>query len=176
MEKIRIALGCDHIGFALKEELKEYLINEKNAEIVLDPIKVPEDGICDFTVTTDAICRAIQEDRCRLAFLICGTGLGFCSVANTHWGIRAAHATDCYTAKRARKSLNAHILCIGARVMAPEYAKMVVDSFLDEPFDYARESSVLNLKYMENYENKRMEKPDYVKWSMGFDPADAKNY
>ena len=61
MEKIRIALGCDHIGFALKEELKEYLINEKNAEIVLDPIKVPEDGICDFTITTDAICRAIQE-------------------------------------------------------------------------------------------------------------------
>lgn len=176
MDKVRIALGCDHIGFELKEQLKKYLIEEKNMDVVIDPIRTPEDGTCDFTVTTDTICRGIQEDKCRLALLICGTGLGYCSVANTYWGIRAAHASDCYTAERARKSLNAHILCIGARVMALEYAKKVVDAFLDEPFDYARTSSVINLKRIEDFENKRCPKPEYVKWSMGFDPGDAKNY
>lgn len=176
MNKIRIALGCDHIGFELKEQLKEYLIREKNAEIVIDPIKTAEEGTCDFTKTTEIICRGIQEDKCRLALLICGTGLGYCSVANTFWGIRAAHASDCYTAERARKSLNAHILCIGARVMALEYAKKVVDVFYDEPFDYGRESSVINLKCIEEFEKKRCPKPEYVKWSMGFDPADAQDY
>lgn len=174
MKHVRIALGCDHIGFALKEELKEYLIREKHMDVVLDPIRTAEDGMCDFTVTTDAVCRAIQEDRCRLALLICGTGLGYCSVANTYWGIRAAHASDCYTAERARKSLNAQILCIGARVMAPEYAKKVVDAFLDGPFDFGRESSVINLKRIEEFEKKRCPKPEWVKWSMGFDPNDAR--
>lgn len=173
MSKLKISLGCDHIGFSLKEELKEFLITEKNAEIILDPIQTPEDGKQDFTITTDLICRGIQEDKCRLALLICGTGLGYCSVANTYWGIRAAHASDCYTAERARKSLNAHILCIGARVMAPEYAKKVVSAFLDEPFSYDRESSVINLKCIEDFENRRMPKPDHITWSMGFDPADA---
>lgn len=176
MNKVRIALGCDHIGFELKEQIREYLVNEKNFDVVIDPIKTKEDGKVNFTITTDTICKGIQEDKCRLALLICGTGLGYCSVANTYWGIRAAHASDCYTAERARKSLNAHILCIGARVMAFEYAKKVIDAFLDEPFSYERESSVINLKCIEDFENARCPKPANVKWSMGFDPADALDY
>jgi ribose 5-phosphate isomerase B len=116
------------------------------------------------------MCVGIQKDTCRLGLYICGTGLGFATMANKYWGIRAAHASDCYTAQRARLSLNAQILCMGSRVVSLEYAKMIVDSFLDKPFDYGRKSSVENLQMFKEHEEKILgrEKPDYVAWSMGY--------
>ncbi len=174
-KNVRIALGCDGVGFEIKEQLKEYLIGEKHMDVVIDPVQTAAQGEGTFLATTHRICTGIQKDECRLALLICGTGLGFCSVANTYWGIRAAHASECYTAERARKSLNAQILCIGCRVMALEYAKKVVDAFVEEPFSWSRESSVLNLKDMEDFENRREPKPDWVAWSMGFSPHDQED-
>lgn len=170
MQKVKVALGCDHIGFELKEQLKQYLMEEKNAEIVIDPIVSSDMGDASFIETADVICKGIQHDVCRLGFFICGTGLGFCTVANTYWGIRAAHASDPYTAERARKSLNAQILCLGSRVLAFDYCKTVVDAFFDEPFEWDRESSVLNLKLMEEAQYKRAPKPRDIAWSMGFYP------
>ena len=172
MAKEKIALGCDHIGFELKELLKRYLIEGKGMEVAIDPVKTREAGNASFIETTDVVCTSIQKDECRLGLFICGTGLGFCSVANTYWGIRAAHASECYTAERARRSLNAQILCIGCRVLAPEYAKKIVDAFVDKPFDWGRESSVVNLKLIEEFEHSRSSKPEWVAWSMGFSPKD----
>ena len=173
MDKIKIALGCDHVGFETKELLKRYLIEEKHCEIVIDPVKTREQGELTFPHTAEIMCKGIQHDECRLGFFVCGTGLGFMTVANTYWGIRAAHASETYTAERARMSLNAQILCMGCRVMAFEYMKQVVDAFLDEPFDWSRESSVLNLKLMEDAQYKRAPKPADIAWSMGFYPDDA---
>ncbi len=173
MQKVKIALGCDHVGFDAKEEIKKYLIEEKNAEIVIDPVKTREEGNRTFLETAEIMCKGIQHDECRLGFFICGTGLGFMTVANTYWGIRAAHASETYTAERARKSLNAQILCMGARVMALEYMKKVVDAFLDGEFDWKRESSVANLKLMEKAQLQRAAKPADIAWSMGFYPDDA---
>lgn len=170
MDKIKVALGCDHIGYETKELLKKYLIEEKNVEVVIDPVTSPEAGDGTFVETADIMCTGIQHDECRLGFFICGTGLGFCTVANTYWGIRAAHASETYTAERARKSLNAQILCMGCRVLAFEYMKQVVDSFLDGPFDWGRESSVINLKLMEKAQYQRTPKPADIAWSMGFYP------
>ena len=70
MEKTKIALGCDHIGFSLKEQIKKYLIQEKNAEIVIDPIQTEEEGNGTFIETTRLICEGIQQDTCRLALMI----------------------------------------------------------------------------------------------------------
>ena len=125
-----------------------------------------------FIDTCEQMCKGIQHDQCRLGFFICGTGLGFCTVANTYWGIRAAHASDTYTSERARKSLNAQILCMGCRVLAFEYMKKVVDAFFDEPFDWSRDSSVINLKLMEDAQYHRAPKPEDIAWSMGFHPDD----
>lgn len=144
-QKIKISLGCDHFGFEAKKMIKSYLVQEKNYEVVADPVKTFEQGRSSFTHTAEVMCRAIQNDECRLGIFICRTGLGFCTVANTYWGIRAAHASETYTAQRARKSLNAQILCLGCRVLAIEYMKQVVDAFHDKPFDFGRESSVTNL-------------------------------
>jgi ribose 5-phosphate isomerase B len=173
MGNVKVALGCDYVGFETKELLKKYLTEEKNAEIVIDPVKTLEECNVPFTRTTEIMCRGIQHDECRLGFFICGTGLGFMTVANTYWGIRAVSASETYTAERARKSLNAQILCLGCRVMAFEYMKHVVDSFFDEPFDWGRESSVINLKLMEEAQYQRAPKPLDIAWSMGFYPDDA---
>lgn len=172
MDKVRIALGCDHIGFELKEQLKEYLVSEKNAEIILDPIKIPEDGNGTYPAQVKAVCEGIQKDEFRHAILICGTGIGFCCMSNRYWGIRAVTADNTYSAERARLSMNAQVLCLGARIMSLEYAKKVVDAWYDKPFSWDRESSVINLKLFEEYENSRMKKPDIVSWSMGFSPDD----
>lgn len=167
-EKTKIALGCDYVGFELKEILKEYLVKEKNAEIVLDPIKTEKDGHGSPAETTRLICEAIQRDECRLALLICGTGIGFCHMANTFWGIRAANVSECYSAERARKSADAQILCLGARVLAPEAAKKVLDAWYDEPFDWGRTSSVINKKYFQQIEEENVRKQDVINWGMGY--------
>ncbi len=173
MENVKIALGCDYVGFELKEILKEYLIKEKHAEVVLNPILTEKDGHGSPGETTRLICEAIQRDECRLALLICGTGIGFCHMANSFWGIRAANVSDCYSAQRARQSADAQILCLGARVLAPEYAKMVVDAWYDRPFDWNRSSSVENKRYFQELEQRQLKKPDFVAWSMGYSPEDA---
>lgn len=170
VKKIRVALGCDHVGFAMKEQLKRYLIEEKNVEVVIDPVLEESMGDGTFLKTAEIMCKGIQHDVCRFGFFVCGTGLGFCTVANTYWGIRAAHVSDTYTAERARRSLNAQILCLGCRVLAFEYCKAVVDAFLDKPFDWSRASSVANLKLMEEAQYQRAPKPDDITWSMGFYP------
>ena len=166
----KIALGCDNVGFDLKEQIKKYLIEEKNYEGVIDPVQKQEEGYLAGIRVAEEMCVGIQKDVCRLGLYICGTGLGFSTMANKYWGIRAAHASDCYTAQRARQSLNAQILCIGSRVLPFEYAKMVIDAFLDKPFDFARQSSVENLQMFKEHEEKILgrEKPDYVAWSMGY--------
>lgn len=175
MEKVKIALGCDYVGFELKEILKKYLIEEKNAEIVLDPIQTEEDGHGSPAETTRLICEAIQKDECRLAILICGTGIGFCHMANQFWGIRAANVSECYSAERARKSADAQILCLGARVVGSENAKKIVDAWYDEPFSWDRASSVQNKKYFQELEEHQLKKPDFVSWSMGYAPEEEKN-
>ncbi|MDO5324004.1 MAG: RpiB/LacA/LacB family sugar-phosphate isomerase [Clostridia bacterium] len=172
MDYNKIALGCDHVGFQMKEQIRAYLIS-RGMEVVIDPVKDEASGNGTFLETADAMCGGIQEDKCRLGIFICGTGLGFSTVANTYWGIRAAHASDPYTAKMARLSLNAQILCLGCRVVGFEYAKMIIDAFLEKPFDWSRKSSVENLRLMEKAQLQRAAKPENIAWSMGFHPDES---
>lgn len=170
--KTKIAIACDDLGFETKEALKHYLIEEKNAEIVYDPVKVPEDGVNTFAVLADEMAEAIQRDKCRLGIYICGTGIGFTCQINKHWGIRAVAVTNPYSAKRARLSNNTQVIGLGCRVNGLEYLKQIVDAWYDEPFDFstARENSKKNLLEAEADDNRLLKKPDYVAWNMGFRP------
>lgn len=173
MKKNRIALACDKHGFPMKEALKKWLIEEKNAEIVIDMTTSQDDpNFPDGLDQMRVICKAIQRDECRHAIMICGTGMGFSMMANMYWGIRAAAVQDELTAYRARKSQNAHIICIGAWCLAVERAKRVVSAWYDEPFDWRRESSVRNLQSFLEFNNEMTTKPDDVAWSMGFSAED----
>ena len=170
--KTKIAIACDDLGFETKEALKNYLIEEKNAEIVYDPVKIPEDGVNTFAVLADEMAEVIQRDKCRLGIYICGTGIGFTCQINRHWGIRATAVTNPYSAKRARLSNNTQVIGLGCRVNGLEYLKQIVDAWYDEPFDFstARENSKKNLLEAEADDNRLLKKPDYVAWNMGFRP------
>lgn len=168
--KEKIALACDNIGFDTKEELKKYLVEEKGAEIVFDPVKTPEDGVNTFARLADDMAEVIQKDECRLGLYVCGTGIGFTCQINKHWGIRAVAVTDTYSAQRARLSNNAQVIGLGCRVNGFEYMKQVVDAWYDKPFDFetARENSKKNLLEAEADDDRNLKKPEYVAWNMGF--------
>ena len=169
--KPKIAIACDDLGFDRKNEVIEYLVNEKNAEIVYDPVKKKEDGVNTFAKLADEMSELIQKDICRLGIYICGTGIGFTCQANKHWGIRAVAVSNPYTAQRARLSNNAQIIGLGCRVNGMEYTKMIIDAWYDQPFNFdtARENSKKNLLEAKASDDRNLKKPDYIAWNMGFE-------
>ena len=126
-----IGLGCDEAAFELKEVVKAYL-KELGQDVQdygvhnTDPVLYP-----DVAAT---VAKAVADHAHDRAILICGTGIGMSITANKVPGVRAAQAHDTYSAERARKSNDAQVLCMGARVVGPELAKSIVKAWLDSEF------------------------------------------
>jgi ribose 5-phosphate isomerase B len=118
-----IAVGADDAGTPLKERLAAYLRQRG--------FQVADYGNGDGLDYPDVAARG-EHDR---ALLVCGTGLGMAIAANKVPGVRAATAHDPYSAERARKSNNAQVLTMGARVIAPEAAEKVLDHWLTAEFE-----------------------------------------
>ena len=89
---------------------------------------------CDYPVYAKPVTEAIQSGDADLGILICGTGIGMSMAANKEKGIRAALCHDTFSAKATREHNNANILCMGARVVGPGLALMIIDTFIDTPF------------------------------------------
>jgi ribose 5-phosphate isomerase B len=126
-----VAIGSDEAGFRLKGLLSALLEEEGFAVVDFgchseDPVDYPDVA---FEVA-NAVARG-EHDR---GILICGTGIGMSIAANKVPGVRAAQAHDPYSAERARKSNDAQILALGARVIGPELAKSVVRTWLQAEF------------------------------------------
>lgn len=170
---IKVAIASDNIGYGRKDEIIDYLENEKGIEVI-NLVKNKEEGVNTFCDQADKMAELIQRDECRLGIYVCGTGIGFTCQINKHWGIRATTVSDPYSAKRARLSNNAQVIGLGARVCGLEYMKMIIDAWLDEPFNWetARDNSKKNLLKAEENDNKWLQKPDYVAWNMGFRPEE----
>ncbi len=128
---MKIAIGCDNIGFGLKAEIAEF-IKTIGHEVVdcgchcADPIDYPDVA----TAVTDCILTS-KVDR---GILICGTGIGMAMAANKVKGIRAAQCYDEYSAERAAKSNDAHIITLGTKTLGPENARRIVKTWLDSQF------------------------------------------
>jgi RpiB/LacA/LacB family sugar-phosphate isomerase len=131
----RIALGCDHAGFHLKEALKHYL---HSAETVFTDMGASSGDVSDYPDYARAVGEAVAVGRCELGVLICATGIGMSMAANKIPGIRAALVFDEQTAALARQHNNANVLCLGAAVTAPERAKKILEAFLTAHFDGGR--------------------------------------
>ncbi len=126
-----IALGADDAGLELKEIVKKHLEAKGLA--------VTDYGVYDarpslYPDIAVKVAVAIAEGKHDRGILICGTGLGMAIAANKVPGIRAATCHDTYSAERARKSNDAQILTMGARVIGTELAKVVVDAWLASEF------------------------------------------
>jgi ribose 5-phosphate isomerase B len=130
-----IAIGCDEAAFELKEQLKEMLI-AKGYDVEdfgthdTTPVLYPDIAFAAAT--------SIAEGRNDRAVLLCGTGIGMAISANKVPGIRAAQCHDTYSAERARKSNDAQVITMGARVIGPELAKTILEAWLRSDFDAKR--------------------------------------
>ena len=125
---MRIIIGSDHLGYHLKEDLKAYL-QEKGHEAVdagwhspSEPVDYPDIGV--------QVAKRISRREFERGILICGTGIGMAIVANKLPGVRAATCHDPYSAERARKSNDAQIMTLGAQIVAPTLARLLVDHWL----------------------------------------------
>ena len=130
-----IAIGSDHAGFALKQEVVKYL-KEKGIEI--KEMGCMDGTSCDYPLVAKEVCTEVTSGRAELAILICGTGVGMSIAANKVNGIRAALCTDYYTAKYTRLHNNSNILCMGARTIGSGSAMELVDVFLNTEFEGGR--------------------------------------
>lgn len=126
-----IAIGCDHGGFALKQELMAYL--DKKGYEYKDFGCYSEESV-DYPEYAKKVCAAINDGSCDKGILICGTGIGISIAANRIKGIRAALCTDCFMAEATRLHNDANVLALGGRVVGPGLAVKIMETFLTTEF------------------------------------------
>lgn len=126
-----IALGCDHGGYALMQEVITYLEKEN---IDYQNFGTNSEDSCDYPVYAKKVAHAVVNGECEKGILICGTGIGISIAANKIKGVRAALCGDCFSAKATREHNDANILAMGARVVGVGLALEIVKVFLETPF------------------------------------------
>lgn len=126
-----IALGCDHGGFELMQEVIKYL---KEKEIPFKNFGTNSIQSCDYPVYAKLVGEAVTAKECEFGILICGTGIGISITANKIKGVRAALCHDCFSAEATRQHNNANILVLGGRVVGAGLALKIVETFLNTPF------------------------------------------
>ena len=124
----RIAIGNDHAGVELKNQIVDYL-QEKGYEVI--NFGTDSHQSCDYPEYGKKVANAIVSNEADLGILICGTGVGISLAANKVRGIRACVCSDPVTAHLSRLHNHANIIAFGARIVGLELAKAIVDSFLD---------------------------------------------
>ena len=132
---MKIALGCDHGGY----ELKEYIIKvlERLGHEVEDFGSFSKES-CDYADFAVPAARAVAEGRCDRGIVVCTTGIGVSIAANKIKGIRCAHCADCLQAELTRGHNNANMMAIGAGFTGPNMAERMVEVFLSTEFQGGR--------------------------------------
>ncbi len=126
---MKIALGGDSAGKPLIDVIEAHLKTKPEHAVS----NLSQSGF--YADLSALVASAVSDGTYERAILCCGTGIGVCIAANKIPGIRAALTHDTYSAERAAKSNNAQIITMGARVIGPELAKAIVDSWLASEFD-----------------------------------------
>ena len=132
---MKIAIGANHGGFALKESVKKFL-DEKGVEYK-DFGTFSEESV-DYALIAKETCSHIVSGEFDRGILICGTGIGISIAANKVNGIRAACCSDYFSAKFTRLHNDANVLCFGGRVVGAGLANELVDVFLSSEFEGGR--------------------------------------
>jgi len=128
---MRIAFASDHAGYALKRRLLDRAVALGHDA---SDLGCHGEESCDYPDYAAAAARAVADRACDRAVVVCGTGLGVCMAANKVPGARAAVAHDLFTATMSREHNDANVLCLGARVLAPESAEAITEAWLAASF------------------------------------------
>lgn len=148
-----IAIGCDEAAFMMKELVKA-LLEKKNYTVIdkgvynMNPVSYPDIAV--------SVAEEVVLGNAERGILICGTGIGMAIAANKVPGIRAAVCHDPYSTERSRKSNNAQIMCMGARVIGIELANYLVELWLT--CEFSGGGSTEKVQRIADYERKFMKR------------------
>jgi ribose 5-phosphate isomerase B len=134
---MKIAIGADHAGFALKEQIRRRLVDEGHE--VLD-FGTDSGESCDYPDFAQPVAREVAEGRVDRGILVCSTGIGMAIAANKVAGVRAAPAQSDDEVRLTREHNDANVLTLGARYVDEHRAAGLVDLFLDTEFSGGRHS------------------------------------
>jgi ribose 5-phosphate isomerase B len=126
-----VALGADHAGFPLKEDLKSWLIQQGHR--VLDFGTHSGDSV-DYPDYASAVGSAVARGEAERGVLVCGTGIGMAIAANKVAGVRAVQCSDTASARISREHNDSNVVTLGARTTAPDAAKGIVEAWLETAF------------------------------------------
>ena len=130
---MKIAIAGDSAGEGLAKVLADHLSNKFEVAEISRTGEGPDPFYANLA---DRVASAVNAGDYDRAILVCGTGIGVAMSANKVPGIRAAQCHDTYSAERAALSNNAQIITLGARVIGPELAKSIAETFLANTFDF----------------------------------------
>jgi ribose 5-phosphate isomerase B len=128
---MKLAIGCDHAGFPLKDPVKEFL-RAQGHEVEdfgthsLDPV--------DFPDIAREVCQAVRSGAAERVLMVCGTGVGACIAANKIPGIRAALCHDTFSAHQCVEHDDVNVLCIGAWIVGIRVAEEILRAFMAAEF------------------------------------------
>jgi ribose 5-phosphate isomerase B len=132
---MRIALGADHAGVALKDAIRQQL---DTRGIETKDFGTHSTASVDYPDIAATVARAVASGAFDRGILVCGTGIGMAMAANKIHGIRAAVVTDEAAARLSREHNDANVLALAGRFTPPEQAGRLVDLFIDTPFSGGR--------------------------------------
>lgn len=139
---MKIAIGCDHGGYELKEVIKEYLSEELH--IQYEDFGTFNKVRCDYPDYAFLVSRAVSTKKCDFGIMIDGAGIGSAMMANKVPGVLAACANEIYTAENSRHHNGANVLTLGSMVVGPGVAKEIVKTFLTTKFEGDRNMKRIN--------------------------------
>ena len=146
---MKIAIGCDEAGCGLKQIIID-LLQKEGIEVTDEGCR--DDEVVLYPNIAERVANIVADGEADRGILICGTGIGMAMAANKVKGIRAAVCHDPFSTERSRKSNDAQIMCMGARVIGPELAKMLVKLWLT--CDFAGGGSAPKVEAIKQMEEK----------------------
>ena len=132
---MKIALGCDHGGYDLKQHVIEVL---EGLGHEIEDFGCHSKESCDYPDFGAAAARAVAEGSCDRGIVICTTGIGISITANKVKGVRCAHCADCLQAEMTRRHNDANMMAIGAGFTGPNMAERMGEVFLSTEFEGGR--------------------------------------
>ena len=138
---MKIALGSDHAGLPLKNEIIKHL---EGKGIEIKDFGTYTEESCDYPDYVQNVAEKVVAKEFDFGILVCGTGIGISIAANKVKGVRAALCSDTFSAHACREHNNANILALGQRVVGVGLALDIVDNFLNAKFQGGRHENRVN--------------------------------
>lgn len=162
-EKKRFIISAQTVAIELKDFVKKHF-EDKGYEVI--DVGANSEKPMTYIEAGSNAARAVKDGVAEFAIVMCGSGMGVCMAANRFPGIHCAICESIYTAKLARSINNANILAIGANIIAPKLATLMIEEFINTPFldgfsENAKESLIKNYQMLDIIEKEAIQ--EYVK-------------